>query len=272
MHGMHARLPRHFVLEERLERYADAIELEPRRYAGRWSEACTPLGGSGEERSLRSVRLDLGCGKGAFVVEAARRNPDVLYVAMDSEPLCIAYTAQHVMETGLHNVVVVPGLGSLVHRAFGPGEVDCIHLNFPTPFPRKKEADKRLVALERLLEYRTVLAPEGTVRLRTDSQPLRDFTLTQLRIAGYEVVWSSDDERSDLPDEPTSEYEQRLTSQGAKVYGLWATPRELNAPPVQTASLSLVDYLPEDLFATGYVPHGMDGAITNLRNRRAHGR
>lgn len=35
MHGMHARLPKNFVLEERLEQYAQVIELDPTRYAGR---------------------------------------------------------------------------------------------------------------------------------------------------------------------------------------------------------------------------------------------
>ena len=43
MHALHARLPKHFVLEERLERYADAIEICPTDYAGRWAEACAPL-------------------------------------------------------------------------------------------------------------------------------------------------------------------------------------------------------------------------------------
>lgn len=302
MHGMHARLPRNFVLEERLERYADVIELEPWRYAGRWAQACWPVGetakkdivgvGTGEKAAYgvgananmdtcgkpqgateyAEVRLDLGCGKGAFVVEAARREPNVLFVAMDAEPLCIAYTAQHVMEARLRNVVVVPGKGSLVARAFGAGELSCIHLNFPTPYPRKKDAGKRLVALERLAEYADVLETNGVVRLRTDSQPLRDFTLTQLEIAGYHVTWSSDDERRDRPNEPTSEYEERLVAQGATVYGLWATPGKKPAHMEQTAALSLVDYFPDDLFAGGYVPHGMGGAVTNLRNRRKHAR
>lgn len=279
MHGMHARLPRNFVLEERLERYADVIELEPRRYAGCWADACWPLAHkegcaspvrAEAQSGFQEVRLDLGCGKGAFVVESARREPEVLYVAVDAEPLCIAYAAQHVMEAGLKNVVVVPGKGSLVSSAFGPGELSCIHLNFPTPYPRKKDASKRLVALERLVEYAEVLAPGGTLRLRTDSQPLRDFTLTQLQIAGYQVVWSSDDERNERPDEPTSEYEERLVAQGATVYGLWATPGQRPAQMEQTASLSLVDYFPDDLFEDGYVPHGMGGAVTNLRNRRKH--
>ncbi len=273
MHGMHARLPKNFVLEERLESYADAIELNPAHWAGIWSEACWPLQSSSLEGIPRrtrfdEVRLDLGCGKGAFIAEAAQREPHVLFVGMDAEPLCIAYTAQRIVEEGLRNAVVVPGKGSSVSKAFGVGELACIHINFPTPYPRKKEAHKRLVLLERLLEYRKVLAPGGTVRLRTDSQPLRDFALTQFDLAGYDIVWSTNDEREDHPLEPTSEYEVRLTAQGARVYGLWATPGSKPARTVQTASLSLVDYFPDDLFAGGYVPHGMGGAVTNLRNRR----
>ena len=274
MHGMHARLPKNFVLEERLATYADAIELEPWHYAGRWAHACWPIGSGGADsaggsadKSFGEVRLDLGCGKGAFVCEAATREPNVLFVAMDAEPLCVAYAAQHVTENSLANVVVVPGKGSLVPRTFGTGELSCIYLNFPTPYPRKKDASKRLVILERLLEYRVALATGGTVRLRTDSQPLRDFALTQFALAGYNVVWSSDDERRDHPHEPTSEYEQRLAAQGAKVLSVWATPGEAPANPKQTASLSLVDYFPDDLFENGYVPHGMGGAVINLRNR-----
>ena len=269
MHGMHARLPKNFVLEERLERYASVIELAPARYAGTWAHACWPLAhkGTGKD-AFDEVRLDLGCGKGAFVVEAARREPQVLFVAMDAEPLCVAYAAQRVHEAHLANVVVVPGTGAQVGCIFGPGELLRIHLNFPTPYPRKKEASRRLVLLDRLLEYQEVLGEGATVRLKTDSQPLRDFALTQFELAGYDVVWQSDDARAEQPEEPTSEYEERLASQGAKVYAVWATPGTAPTAPQQTASLSLVDYLPDDLFEGGYVPHGMAGAVTNLRNRR----
>ena len=93
MHALHLRLPKNFVLEERLDRYADAIEAFPTSYAGRWAEACAPLTAQGLGR-FREARLDLGCGKGAFLIEAARREPDVLWVGIDNEPICIAYTAQ----------------------------------------------------------------------------------------------------------------------------------------------------------------------------------
>mgnify|MGYP002563558024 CR=1 FL=1 len=220
MHALHARLPKNFVLEERLERYADAIELEPARLRGRWAEACWPgIGADGTAAPgpsrFREVRLDLGCGKGQFVVESARRNPDVLFVGMDAEPICVAYAAQRACESGLANVVIVPGNGMRVREFFSAGELGRIYLNFPTPFPKKKKAHLRLTYLDRLMGYRPLLERGAGIRLRTDSQPLRDFSLTQLDLAGYEITWRSDDVRVEFPDEPWSAYERKLTEQGA---------------------------------------------------------
>jgi tRNA (guanine-N7-)-methyltransferase len=266
MHALHARLPKHFVLEERLERYRDAIETDPRSYAGAWREACTPLDG---RQAFRELRVDLGCGKGGFAAESAAREPDVLFVGIDAEPICIAYAAQKAVEGGLDNLVLVPALGSAVDELFSPGEVDRIILNFPTPFPKKRDAWQRLTHLDQLMRYRTVLAPGGSVVLKTDSQPLFDFSLTQFDLAGYRLTWRSSDARRDRPDDPMSWYEERLSAQGATVFGLEAVPGPAPEHVEQTAELSLAEYLPQDLANLSYVPHGMEGTVTNLRNLRA---
>ena len=265
-HGLHIRLPKNFVLEERLERYADAIEPNPYAWRGMWAWACVPVGGP----AYREVRLDLGCGRGSFTVEMARRESDVLFIGMDAEPICIAYAAQAGCESGLANVLFVPGSAMRIKEMFAPGELACIYLNFPTPFPRKKDSHRRLVNLERLMEYRDVLAADGEVRLRTDSQPLFDFALTQLPIAGYELDWSSRDARADRPDEPTSEYEVKLGAKGARVCAYVASPGPAPEHPVQAADMSLAAYIPDDLASfDGYAPHGMEATIQNLRNRAA---
>lgn len=265
MHGIHARVSKNFVLEERLERYADVIEADPYAWAGRWAEACHPLTEKGLAR-FSEVRLDLGCGKGSFVVEAARQNPDALLVGMDSEPFCIAYASQVVCESGLPNVVIVPATGMRITEMFAPGELSRIYLNFPTPFPRTREARKRLTDIDRLADYRQVLAPGGSVRLKTDSQPLHDYTIVELKIAGYDLLWSTSDARTAGVDGPSSEYEDRLTAGGASVYALEATPGETPEHMEQTDRLSLVDYLPADVNAIEYVPRGMESTVENLRN------
>ena len=92
MGAVHVRTPKNFVLEERLERYADAIETNPEAYVGDWRAACAPVGSV----SFTRLHLDLGCGKGTYLVERARREPDTLFIGMDQEPICIAYAAQKI--------------------------------------------------------------------------------------------------------------------------------------------------------------------------------
>ncbi|MBQ9059216.1 MAG: methyltransferase domain-containing protein [Atopobiaceae bacterium] len=295
MHAMHARLPKNFVLEERLERYAPAIELEPARLKGNWTKLCYPAIGkatqtdetthtgeathtgetthAGEmtEGSYDELFLDLGCGKGIYLAGMARLHPNTLFVGIDSEPICVAYAAQRIVEQKLPNAVVVAGLARNLPSFFTAHELNTIQLNFPTPFPRKRDAARRVVNYEHLMLYRELLSPTGVLRLRTDSLPLRDFALDELAHAGFEVIHRSDDARAERPDEPLSEYEQRLCEQGARVYELVAHPSG-NAAQTPRKPVSLMDYLPQDLDSLDYVPHGMQAAVTNLRNRKANAR
>lgn len=266
---MHARSPKNFVLEERLERYADAIEAAPRTWRGNWARACAPLGA---EPFVR-VHLDLGCGKGSYLVEMAHQNPETLFIGVDSEPVCIAYAAQAVCEARVGNALVVPGRADDLARLFSPGELDAITLSFPTPFPRKKQASRRVTQADRLLEYRGLLSVDGELTLRTDSRPLLDFTLTQLAGTGWRTLWTSEDVRADHPEIPSSEYERKLTAEGARVLGVSATPGPDPAPAqvdtARAAPQSLFDYLPDDLYEGAYIPHGMSWAVETFRNRRA---
>ena len=110
--------------------------------------------------------------KGGYLVAAAQAEPDVLFIGIDMQPVCIAYASQRVIEAGIKNALLIPGSGEKLSHMFAPGELASITLNFPTPHPRKREAAQRLTTVEHLLDYRKLLAPGGTVVLRTDSEPL----------------------------------------------------------------------------------------------------
>lgn len=267
---MHARMPKNFVLEERIERYADALEPLPAGYRGRWAEACAPAGGA----PFRDVWLDLGCGKGDFLVTCAQKHPQALWLGVDSEPVCAVYAAEAVLRAGAGNALVIPARADDLARFIAPGELAGIYINFPTPFPRKKQAALRVTAVDRLLEYRSLLAPGAPIILRTDSQPLFDFTRGQLAGAGYELAWTSDDVRADHPEIPLSVYERKLSAEGATVYGCRAVPGSEPARQAVDAARampqSLFEYVPDDLYEGGYIPHGMGYAIEERRNRRAN--
>lgn len=218
------------------------------------------------------VILDLGCGKGEYTVAVANLHPNVLFVGLDVEEICVMRAAELAVAEGVTNAVFIYADDPDLRELFGPGELDGILMNFPTPFPKKKKAHLRLTYLDRLMAYREILAPGASLRLRTDSLPFRDFSLTQLEIAGYDLRWSSDDVRAMFPDEPMSAYESKLTAQGATACGFEAVPGQAPERVEQTAPLSLVSYLPENIEDLDYVPHGMQGCVANMRGRRANRR
>ncbi|NTU88586.1 MAG: hypothetical protein HGA54_01575 [Actinobacteria bacterium] len=123
--------------------------------------------------------------------------------------------------------------------------------------------------LDQLMRYRHILASSGVIRFKTDSLPMRDFTLAQLGIAGYHLNWSVDDIREMLPDDPITGYERRLFNLGATVYALEAMPGPEPANIAQTAPLSLFDYLPDDLETMTYIPTDMERSVRNMIEARA---
>lgn len=262
------RLPRDFDLGVELHGLRSVVEADPMSCRGSWARLCWPVTPERPDGSFSEVRVDYGCGMGDYTVAAALREPDVLFVGVEREPVCIARAGAKALAAGARNVVFAPLDGSTLDLAFARDEVSVLHINFPTPYARKRDATKRMTHLRQLLCYRRILAPGGLLRLKTDSQPLRDFTLTQLALAGYHVDWSVDDVREALPDDPVTGYERRLVAKGATVYALQATPGPLPTHIEQTAALSLFDYLPEDLESMAYVPLGMERSVENLVHAR----
>lgn len=298
-----SRLPKDFSLEERLAACAQAAESDPEAWRGRWrtwapstasnaavhgsaaahgdtahgnAVAPAPAEAAPAPRApYERVVLDLGCGKGEYTVACARLRPDTLFIGLDVEGVCVMRGAELALAEGVPNAVFIWADDPDLATIFAPGELDGILMNFPTPYHKKKKAHLRLTYLDRLMSYRTILAPGATVRLRTDSLPFRDFSLTQLELAGYRLLWNTDDVRALFPDEPTSAYEAKLTAQGAVVCGFEAVPGPAPEHVEQTALLSLVSYLPEDIENLTYVPYGMQGYVANTigcqANRRAKG-
>lgn len=273
MRTTRSRLNKGFSLDDRLAKASRAVEMNPASRKGRWANWAPE--GQESPISFKHVVLDLGCGKGEYTVECALAHPDVLFVGVEVDGVCVVRAADRALEAGAANAVFVLHDDSDLRQLFGEGELSALLVNFPTPFPKKKKAPMRLTYVTRLMAYRQLLAPGAALRLRTDSMPMRDFSLTQLELAGYELQWSTNDVRAMFPDEPWSGYERKLVAQGAPVCGFSAVPGPEPENVEQTAPLSLVSYLPENLDELDYVPYGMQGCVANMRgrirNRRSKG-
>lgn len=259
-----------FDLEKRLAAAEAWIVRDPEALKGAWrtsaAAGCDPFA---------RICVDLGCGKGSFIAGSAPFHPDTLFIGIDAEPVCSMHGAELARDADLRNALFPLERDPRLGRMFAAGEVAEIVTNFPTPFPQKKKAPFRLTHYRRLMEYRTVLEGGGSILLRTDSRPLFDYSLTQFEDAGYTVSWTSLDHRSPIADLPATEYERKLTAKGARILALRATPDRTPIDEAQAATrcdVSLFDFLPDNLDDLDYIPHGMENAIENMRNRAARQR
>lgn len=254
-------------LHTTLERYHAPIVDNPAAARGDWIARFMP--------AARALYLDLGCGKGTFLAAAARENPHILFVGIDCSEVCIARAAQKAEEQHLANVRLFCADAAQLEEFFASGELDVIYLNFNSPFPKKKYAEKRLTHLAHLQRYRRVLASDGYLDMRTDNCLYWQFSLTELDIAGYEIFQRTDDLHACAAQYGAilaSEYDERTTARGARVHALRAKPGPEPTAYQQTEKLGLVDYLPEDIENFHEIPYGMEDTVTNMCNRRANTR
>jgi tRNA (guanine-N(7)-)-methyltransferase len=194
-------------LGPRMERCAEVQVFEPETLRGRWAK----------ETGYGEIRAELGCGKGRFTAGTAEQNPDSLLVALEKVPDAMVVGMEHVCEQNLKNVRFLDMDVNRLTEVFAPGEVSVIYINFPDPWPRSREAKRRLTSPLFLELYKTVLAPGGRIEFKTDQAPLFQYSLEQLDLAGFDVIEATGDLHADGPVGVMTDYEAKFYEQGVKI-------------------------------------------------------
>lgn len=121
--------------------------------------------------------LELACGRGEYSLALGADNPDKLFVGVDIKGARIWQGASKAIEGGLDNIAFLRTRIELIHRLFGPSEVDEIWVTFPDPFLRKSKANRRLTSPAFLQRYKQIIKAGGIIHLKTDDDTLYHYTL-----------------------------------------------------------------------------------------------
>ena len=165
-------------LQPRMEKCADLRIAEPQAKKGTWRElmpGCTELW------------VEVGCGKGKFTAETAQANPTVLLIAVERCREAMVVAMEKAKEMGLTNVFYIDMDVANIEDIFAPGEIDRLFINFPDPWPRKKNAKRRLTHRGFLDKYCRVVRENGEFHYKTDNAPLFAFSVEEFRACGLEV-------------------------------------------------------------------------------------
>ena len=165
------------------------------------------------------IHIEIGMGKGRFLMELAAKNPDINYVGIEkySSVLIRALEKMSEMETPLANIRFVRMDAEAITKVFGAGEVDRIYLNFSDPWPKDRHAKRRLESRQFLARYDQILKKDGTIEFKTDNRALFDFALEEVEAAGWTLKEKTFDLHADArlnEGNVMTEYEERFSAQG----------------------------------------------------------
>ena len=137
------------------------------------------------------IVLELGCGKGEYSVELARRYPNINFIGIDIKGSRFWRGAKTAVEENISNVAFLRTQIELIENCFGRNEVDEIWITFPDPQIKYKRTKHRLTNAVFLDRYKNILKPEGIINLKTDSEFMHGYTLGLLHGAGHNVLYAN---------------------------------------------------------------------------------
>ena len=141
----------------------------------------------------RPIVLELGCGKGEYTVGLGKQFPEKNFIGIDIKGARMWRGARTASENKMTNIGFLRTHIELIHNCFAKGEVSEIWITFPDPQIKYRRRKKRLTAPDMLEMYRSILADDAVIHLKTDSQFLYGYTLGILEGFGHTVLDSSYD-------------------------------------------------------------------------------
>lgn len=174
------------------------------------------------------VHIEVGMGKGRFVMDMARLHPKVNYIGIEmyDSVLLRAVQKREQLEMPLENLYFLRMDARNLPEIFAEGEVDRIYLNFSDPWPKDRHAKRRLTSVQFLERYEKILTPGGRVEFKTDNRGLFDFSLEQAPLAGWKIEAKTYDLHHDAAlceGNVMTEYEEKFSSQGNPIHKMIIT-------------------------------------------------
>lgn len=178
----------------------------------------------------RPVYLEIGMGKGCFLMNMAKEHPLVNFVGIErySSVLLRALEKYDTEEyKDLQNIRFLCMDATEIENVFNQGEIRKIYLNFSDPWPKARHARRRLTSGTFLDRYAKILPPGGNLEFKTDNTELFRFSLEEIREKeGWRLdKYTYDLHRNDEMNQGNimTEYEEKFSSLGNPINKLIAT-------------------------------------------------
>ena len=145
------------------------VVKNPEKYKGKWSEV---FGNN------NPIMLELGMGRGSFIINMALAHPTVNYIGLELDKNQAAYAAQNI-RGNIKNLKIICCDAKEIIDIFGK-EINTIYLTFSEPWPKKQDERKRFTHESYLRAYDRIFKKNKHIILKTDNKILFASALESL--------------------------------------------------------------------------------------------
>ena len=188
------------------------LVINPEEYKGKWKDVFN---------NDNPIYIEIGCGKGNFVIENAKTYPNINFIGIEMYDTVLMYAINKTPKD-LDNLRFIRMDARLIEDVFDK-EIDLIYLNFSDPWPKNRNAKRRLTHERFLSRYDKIFKNKKTIFMKTNNLHLFEFSIESLSEYGYKLKnVSLDLANSDIKDNIMTEYEKKFTEKGVRINRLEA--------------------------------------------------
>lgn len=198
-------------LDIRFAKCETVLISNPTEYKGNWKNLF---------ENNNDLHIEIGCGKGRFILTLAEKNPEINYIAIEKEEGALIIATEKAIDKNLPNLKFLSFDANALCDIFENDEVNRIYLNFSDPWPKNGQRKRRLTHSNFLEVYDKVLAPYGQIHFKTDNQRLFEWSLAEICRYGLLMQNICLNLHASDYDNIMTEYEERFSAQGFPIYRL----------------------------------------------------
>ncbi|MFB4210601.1 tRNA (guanosine(46)-N7)-methyltransferase TrmB [Shouchella sp. JSM 1781072] len=200
---------------EELNKRPTIVIQEPALQKGNWKDI---FGNN------NPIHIEVGTGKGQFITKMGQAHPEVNFIGVERYESVLITAMENIEGAGVSNVKLLSeDVGDLT-EFFSAGEINRLFINFTDPWPKNRHEKRRLTHEHYLSMYREVLDAQGEIHFKTDNQRLFEYSLHSMSSYGLSFKnVSLDLHNSEMEGNIMTEYEEKFSAKGDRIYRLEAT-------------------------------------------------
>ncbi len=174
----------------------------------------------------KPLDMEIGSGKGRFIVTLAEQNPHRQYISIERVKDCLIIGMEKAQAKAVSNLKFFCLNAEDLTEYMPEESVDVIYLNFSDPWPKSRYAKRRLTHRRMVKCFLPLLKKGGRICFKTDNRPLFDFSVEEFTELGFELSELTYDLHSTDTPNIMTEYEERFSSMGVPINRFVARPTE----------------------------------------------